>query len=114
MAADDFYADPFKGDGILIVDKPTERTWVYHEAERDAWHFCKVQPVGAILDENRRKLNASAGQRWGDMTHVASIPNSMFWHGDFAKAHADQDEAWITRYLNNSDNKKLRTREGNI
>ena len=46
----------------------------------------------------------SAGQRvpWaamGDGRVVASIPNGIYYHGDFKAVH-DRDEGWIKRFLN--------------
>ena len=45
---------------------------------------------------------------------IASIPNGIYYHGDFAKAVHDRDEGWIKRFLNDSDNQKLRTFRGNL
>lgn len=109
----EFYTDPFGGDGVLITDAPDRRVWVRHDEATGLWEQCVVQPVTDILDANQELYNA-AGTRWGDMALVASIPNALYWHGDFAKARAAQDDKWLKRFLNSSENLKLRTRPGNV
>ncbi len=109
----EFYTDPFGGNGILVTDRPDYRCWVMHDEEAGVWHKCEVQPVEAILEANRELYNV-AETRWGDTALVASIPNVMYWNGDFAKAREGRDDAWIKRFLNSSDNQKLRTKRGHL
>lgn len=108
----DFWKDPFGGVGQLIVDRPHHRCWV---AEVDGKiQQCVVERVDPLLDINAERRAVNAGKKWGDGDLVAAIPASLFWHGDFAKAHADDDQEWMKRFLNDSDNAKLRTREGKL
>lgn len=113
LADPEFYTDPFGGEGMLVTDAPDRRVWIRHDEKSGLWEQCVVQPVHEIFEANRELYNA-AGTRWGDMALVASIPNAMYWHGDFAKARAAHDDAWIKRFLDSSDNRKLRTRPGKI
>lgn len=110
----EFYTDPFGGDGILVTDRADRRVWVRpHPDHPGVWEQCVVQPVDAIFEANQELYNA-AGARWGDTALVASIPNAVYWHGDFAKARENRDEPWMKRFLNDSDNRKLRTRPGKV
>lgn len=111
----DFLADPFEGKGRLVSD-PTRfdvRAWTYTD-EKGVTHVCHVYRVDPVLEANRAKYNESFGKRWGDGQVVASIPNGIYYHGDFAKATDNRDEAWIKRFLNDSDNQKLRTFKGRV
>jgi hypothetical protein len=115
MSADaDFLADPFGGKGRLIRDEPFVRTWLLFDDEGRLTAQCEVQRVDPILEENERRRAATAGKRWGDGQIVASIPNVIFWHGDYARAREARDDAWIKRFLNDRDNYKLRTKEGRL
>lgn len=110
----EFYTDPFGGDGLLVTDRIDRRVWIReHPEQPGVWEQCVVQPVEAIFDANQELYNA-AGERWGDMALVASIPTSLYFHGDYARARENQDEAWMKRFLNSSDNRKFRTKKGNL
>lgn len=112
---EDFLADPFEGKGKLVSDpcRFDVRAWV-HTDDNGVTHVCHVYRVDPVIEANRERYNASYGQRWGDGRVVASIPNGIYYHGDFAKAVGDRDEGWIRRFLNDADNQKLRTFRGNL
>jgi len=109
-----FYADPTDGKGFLLTDEPDRRTWVWINEDDGEWYVWEIERVEPILEMNKALYNENGNKRWSDMELVASIPNAIYWHGDFAKAREDGDRKWITKFLNNSDNRNLRTREGEI
>lgn len=110
----EFYVDPFGGDGMLVTNEPDRRVWIReHPEKKGVWEQCVVQPVDQIFEANQELYNA-AGTRWGETALVASIPASMYWHGDYAKARENRDEKWMKQFLNSSDNRKLRTRPGKL
>jgi hypothetical protein len=112
---DEFFADPFEGKGRLVSDpcRFDVRAWSYTD-DQGVTHVCHVYRVDPVLEANRERFNDSYGQRWGDGRVVASIPNGIYYHGDFAAATEARDEAWLKRFLNDPDNQKLRTFRGRI
>ena len=111
----DFYADPFGGSGVLILDTPTRRGWARKIAD-DKWETVVVHPDDKAptmaLNAQLRAINA--GKKWKDGRVVASIPESMFYRGGFKEAFDANDQTWLKKYLNDPDNAKLRTFEGNV
>lgn len=107
-----FMKDPFGGKGTLIADSPWSRSWI-SEDEQGKLVTCDVSYTGPILDANKQQLNSSAGKRWGDGQVVARIPLDMYFK-DFNKARKNGDTQWVKRFLNDSDNSKLRTFEGKL
>lgn len=112
--APDFFEDPFGGEGFLMSDTETKRVWVRFNEDGSPRDMCTVENIDPVLERNQQLYNDSIGKRWGDGRIVASIPESIYWRGDFAKARENQDQKWIKRFLNDSDNQKLRTFKGNI
>lgn len=108
----DFFDDPFGGTGQLVTEGINKRCWVANVEGK--LMQCVVERIDPILEENLRTRNDTAGQRFGDTRLVARIPNSMFWHGDFAKARDADDQRWMARFLNDRDNLKLRAFEGDV
>lgn len=70
-------------------------------------------PVTSIIENNKSDLLDSAGQRWGEGRRVASIPLNIF-HEQLAAAQDQQDDKFMSRWLNDSDNRAFRTFEGRV
>lgn len=69
-----------------------------------------VQPT---IDMNAAQRNL-AQQGWsGDYHHVASIPLNVYWD-QLAEASKQGDEKFINRWLNDSDNRAWRTKDGTL
>lgn len=109
----EFLKDPFKGNGMLVVDTPTKREWVC-ELEPGKWQRCTKEYVDPLLDLNAGLRSHNSGKRWGDGQVVASVPMTQAMNGDMLKAIKGNDQAWLTKFLNDSDNSKYRTFEGKI
>lgn len=73
-----------------------------------------VQDVEGIIEDNKAAYSMYDGpkDRWGDWTRVASIPLTMFMK--LKQEGKLQDSKYITRLLNDSENRHLRTRPGRL
>ena len=101
------------GDWTLVdYDPVTGRTmWRYFDGA--ATHFRTDYPVQSLVDDNAALLNASQGRRFGEGQRVASIPLNLFYD-KLHEAHMQGDENYISRWLNDGDNRAFRTFEGTI
>ena len=73
-------------------------------------------PMQATLAENEAVRNA-ADRAWrGDWHRVASIPLNIFFDQDLGLAEAQRqgDDKYLSRWLNDGDNRAFRTKEGNV
>ena len=123
--AGEFQDDPFGGDGILWINRPDERVWVYippvdEPCKVCGWngdgqhaHEARETRVDAIVDANKELFNASEGQRWGEGRLVANIPMGQYFK-KFMPARKNGDDAYIKRLLNDADNRAWRTFKGRI
>ncbi len=60
------------------------------------------------------EARADAGVTWkGDWHRVGSIPLNVFYD-QVAQAHNEGDTKYVKRWLNNSDNRAWRTKEGTL
>lgn len=95
-------------------DFATGRTvWVMTD---DAGHdvFRVDYPVSATVAENA-KVRSMAQKAWaGDWHHVASVPLGLFHGSGLAEAQAQDDERFVSRWLNDSDNRAWRVKEGSV
>lgn len=78
----------------------------------------RIQDVEPILEANKRAFNGARDGWGGDFHHVASIPNVVIekWCNEKGFTFADfmRDKRLVKRFLNDSENKFLRTRPGKI
>lgn len=74
------------------------------------------QNVSTLLDKNAAERNLARPGWGGDWHKVASLPSSMMYdRGNYiADAVAADDHNAVRKFLNDSDNQKLRTKEGNL
>lgn len=111
--ASDFFDDPFGGEGTLVHQTDTKRVWL-KDLGNGNFQKCEVENVDPVLQANIQLYNESYNKRWGDGQIVASIPWTIYYSDDFKKARAQQDQKWFKKFLNDSDNQKLRTFRGNV
>ena len=71
------------------------------------------QDVTAIIEENKQEYaQVDERARWGEWSRVASIPMSIYFQ---LKAEGKlEDEAYMKRWLNDSNNQFFRTRSGKV
>lgn len=93
-------------------DLHTGRTvWHYFDGERD--HFRTDYPVDQILQDNKAARNDLAGQNWGGGQRIASIPLNIYFE-QLDEAHAQGDEKYMSKWLNDIEHSGFRTFEGRV
>lgn len=70
-------------------------------------------PVDRIVKENRDFRNALDSGWKGDWHRVASIPLNVF-HDQLAEASRQDDQKYLSKWLNDADNAAWRTKAGRI
>jgi hypothetical protein len=70
--------------------------------------------VTSSVDLNAEQRNISSSNWAGDYHHVASIPLALVHQGYFSEAAKEQDEKAMSKWLNDSDNRAWRTKEGRL
>lgn len=101
------------GFTLFDHDADTGRT-VWSKVEDGKQVFRIDTPVNSILDANQEHYNNSDGKRFGDWQRVASVPLNLAYSNGFTDAVQQDDKAWLSRFLNDGDNRKFRTFKGNI
>ena len=96
-------------------DMQTGRSvWCVEDGNKTHWRV--DYPVENLIAENTAVRN-SAEKAWtGDWHRVASIPLNVL-HDEkmgLMKAQAEGDDKYVSRWLNSSDNRAWRTKEGTI
>ena len=108
------------GNWCCIDDDPVtgiaEWAWLEKDVSGEIvrMHYKRIQHNSDLLfRENKFLFNESQGQRWGDGKVVSSIPMNIF-EGALGEAAAAKDNKYIRKFLNDPDNRKFRTFEGNL
>lgn len=104
------------GDWRLFdYDHQTGRSvWVLFDGNRTT--FRTDYPVENLIAENTAVRNSATKAWTGDWHRVASIPLNVL-HDEktgLMKAQAEGDDKYVSRWLNDSDNRAWRTREGRV
>ena len=94
-------------------DKGITRTWHYNE-DTDEATIQTTQDLTAVIEANKAIYNAQDEKAaWkGEWHLVASIPESLYYKMK-AEGKID-DQEYMKRWLNDSDNQFFRTRPGKI
>jgi hypothetical protein len=70
--------------------------------------------VEQTIKENA-EARASASSNWkGEYHRIASIPLNIAHQSGFVEAITQQDDKWLSRYLNDSENRAWRTKDGTV
>ncbi len=102
------------GDWTMIDHElATGRTvWM---TEQDGQYVFRVDmPLNDILDQNNDAVIDTIGRKFGDYNRVASIPHHLVYQNGVNDALEQQDNRWLNRWLNDSDNRKFRTSRGSV
>ena len=109
-----WFCDPSEyGKWKLISYDPVARKkhWIM---EDEKTVVSKVETeVEEIIEDNKASFNDSEGKRWGDGKVVASIDLPTYYQ-KIVPAKQAGDDAYIKRFLNDSDNRAYRTFKGTI
>ncbi|PWL17398.1 hypothetical protein DKP76_11510 [Falsochrobactrum shanghaiense] len=101
------------GDWTLLEwDAHTGRT-VWHMFDGEKTVIRTDYPITATVAENEKARN-EAGKAWtGDWHRIASVPLNIY-HEQLAEAERQGDKKFISSWLNDSDNRAWRTKEGRV
>lgn len=69
--------------------------------------------VDQTIDTNTAQRNLAQPGWAGDYHHVASIPLNVF-HDQLAEASRQNDQQYISKWLNDADHRAWRTKEGRV
>jgi len=85
--------------------------WVKHEAD-GRMTFRVDTPVDQIIDQNAAIRNETQARNFGDWVRVASIPLDTVYNSGLEEANRQRDQKYLSRWLNDGDNRAFRTHEG--
>jgi hypothetical protein len=73
-------------------------------------------PVQATIDENTAARNAAPDGWKGDYHRIASVPMQLLYDENLGlnKAIQQGDDKYLSRWLNSSDNRAWRTKNGSV
>lgn len=69
--------------------------------------------ANAFMEANQQQRNHTAGERFGNFRHVASIPMHI-WAREIVPRQQQLDQTSLKKWLNNPDNRAFRTFGGKV
>lgn len=104
------------GDWTLYqFDPVTGRTvWQLFDGQKTVFRI--DTPVQATIDENGAARNAAPTGWKGDYHRIASVPMQLLYDDNLGLNRAIQqgDDKYLSRWLNDSDNRAWRTKDGRV
>ena len=100
---------------LLEWDARTGRTvWSMFDGEKIV--IRTDTPVAASIEENTLVRNATPEGWKGDYHRIASVPMQLLYDDNLGlnKAVQQGDDAYLSRWLNDGDNRAWRTKEGRV
>ena len=98
---------------LFDYDFKTKRAvWHMFDGEKDV--FRTDYHVDDVIDANQTARNIASSGWAGDWHQVASIPLNVAFDSGLTEAHKQGDTAFVNRFLNNSDNRAWRTKDGRV
>lgn len=92
--------------------KSGRQVWVLHNDDGSTT-FRTDYPVQPTIDINTAQRNMSQSGWKGDYHHVASVPANVFYD-QLATASMEDDKKYLSKWLNDSDNRAWRTKDGTV
>lgn len=92
--------------------KSGRQVWVLHNPD-GSMTFRTDYPAQPTIDINQAQRNLARPGWAGDYHHVASIPLNVY-HDQLAEASRQSDDRYLSRWLNDSENRAWRTKEGRV
>lgn len=98
---------------LIDHDIATSRSvWM---TEQDGQYVFRVDmPLDDIFDQNNDAVIETIGRKFGDYNRVASVPHHLVYQNGLNEAIEQQDNRWLSKWLNDPDNKKFRTSRGAV
>lgn len=88
------------------------QVWHLYDGEKHV--FRTDYPVDDIIEANRDMRN-SLSKNWnGDWHRIASVPLNVAFDSGLVEAQKSGDDKFVSRFLNDSDNRAWRTKEGRV
>lgn len=84
--------------------------WHLFDGEKDVFRI--DYNVEGLVNQNAEIRNISEKAWKGDWHRVASIPLNVAHDSGLIQAHSEGDDKFVKRFLNSSDNRAWRTKEG--
>lgn len=104
----------YDGDWYLWDHNPQLGRTVWGRENGDGTTtFRSDYAVDPVVEENKAMRNMAASGWKGDYHKIASIPLNVY-HDQIAEAAGQDDQKFISRWLNDSDNKAWRTKDGTV
>lgn len=101
------------GFELFEFDPATGRSvWHFFDGQKHVWRT--DYPVQNMIDQNAASRAHFAGQRHGDWSRVGSVPLNVAWDSGLVEAFDQHDDKFISRFLNDGDNRAWRTRDGSV
>lgn len=102
------------GEWTLVEhDFPTKRTtWARHNPD-GSMTYRTDYAVDDTIEANKSMRNSVESGFKGDWHKVASIPLGVYYD-KLAEASRQDDTAYVRKFLNDSDNRAWRTKDGNL
>lgn len=96
---------------VVDSDPITKTVTKFHVDADGKFHVWDEQDVGDVVERAVEEYKEASGFK-NDIVKVASIPLAV-WQ-TLQKAGITRDDKLLRRWLNNSDNRKFRTRPGRV
>lgn len=101
------------GFQLVDYDYTTGRSvWSYYDGEKIVYRT--DYPVQSLIDVNAEQRNIARRGWSGDYHQIASIPLNTFFDSGMARAVGEGDDKFVSRWLNDSDNRAWRTKGGAV
>lgn len=103
-------------DGFtLLKDDPATGVSVWIKAEGENLVIRTYQRnLDAIFTANNEAEAATNGRRFGDWNRIASVPHHLVYQNGLNEAIEQRDDRYISKVLNDADNRKFRTSRGRV
>ena len=86
-------------------------SYFYSDETGENYTIVRTEDIEPLLEMNQWARNQRHG-RWGEMTHVASMPMSVWY--DLKQKGILEDQTELTRWHNASENQVFRVRPGRV
>lgn len=102
------------GDWELFdYDYATGRSvWRYFDGQQTI--FRTDYPVHQLVEQNQLERHEATADWKGDWHKIGSVPLNMAYDSGLVDAITQQDDKFVSRFLNDSDNRAWRTKEGRV
>jgi hypothetical protein len=99
---------------LLGFDPETGKTaWMLLQDDGVTLKVHTVMPVDGMLEENAQMRSMDSGNWAGDMHMVSRVPMHI-WQRELADAVQQDDQRYVSKWLNDIDHSKFRTKGGRV